>query len=186
VELGSGARDDRPGKLKELARELGVNLAARLGRAPSRELEEERPLRLPGLRQPPSAAEVGERIVAGAPEDVRDDDVVQVVAGPDHAVAEAVGRDGELDRDERLLLGVVVVELDREAARGVLREPLADQRRAADERQELVRHHPLVVPADKAPGGVEERLARQSRRSRFCRLSARWSTTALWKARRPT
>jgi len=81
-----------------------------------------------------------------------DDDVVEVVAGPDHRVAEPERRRRELDRHERLLSGLVELQLDGGAGGGALiLEDAVDHGGPADSLEEVVDDHPLVVPADPAP-----------------------------------
>ena len=87
--------------------------------------------------------------------------VVDDVEGPNDAVAEPIGRDGELDRHERpavLVRGLVVVQVDHRWLSGDLlvhragrtNEPLADEAR-----EEVVDDGPLVVPARQPARGLE-------------------------------
>src|SRR5215218_11209981 len=132
----------------------GVELAAEL-RGGAADGDELAPLDGPAVGQPAEAAEVAERPggdrVVDEGGDVQDV-VVEVVAGPDHRVAEPECRRRELDRHERLLLGLVEQQLDGGTGGGALvLEDAVDHGGPADPLEEVVHDHPLVVPADPAP-----------------------------------
>ena len=86
------------------------------------------------------------------------DDLVEVVARPDHRVPEAVGGHGELHRHERVAGPRKEAQVGHRPARGrVGLEDVVHHRRARDAGQEVLDHHPLVVPRDQPPRLLEQR-----------------------------
>ena len=87
--------------------------------------------------------------------------LVDDVEGPDDAVGEPVGRDGELDRHERpavLVRGLVVAQVDHRWLSGDLlvhRAGRTDELVADESREEVMDDGPLVVPARQPAGGLE-------------------------------
>jgi len=107
--------------------------------------------------EPPQVLErVGDADVGEDGQDV--ERVVEPVPVPHHAVAEAVGRGRELHRDERLRSPREELQLGpRLAGAGTDDEDVAQQLWAHQAGQEVVDHHPLVVPGHHPAGLVEQR-----------------------------
>jgi hypothetical protein len=111
---------------------------------PAGDVEEERPVDAAVLDRA-EADQLGEDRVERS---IR----LQLIELPDLRVAVAIGGIRELDRDERSSVRSVV----ERPGRVQLLVQLLDQLRADQAREEVVEDQPLVVPAECAPGLVEE------------------------------